>query len=109
MPIDFSELEKLPDDVKYVLPDGREITLGDVRSAAQDVVSRRIAELTPREQKLAAGERTLAEESARVREAMEALANAPQHPLPPTPGAPAPPLGYTQAQWDVIRNAFYNH
>lgn len=102
MPIDFAELESLPDSVEYVLPDGRKITLGDVRTAAHDVVNKRIAELTPREQKLAAGERALAEESAQVRAAMEALANAPAAPTH-VPGAPSPPLGYTQAQWDVVR------
>ena len=101
MPFDFADVEKLPDDVKFVLPDGKEVTLGDIRDSAKEWERRRIAELTPREQKLAAGERTLAEESARVREAMEALANAP--PPSSTPGAQPTPFGYTQAQWDVVR------
>ena len=109
MAITFDDLEKLPDDVQYELPDGTKVSLGDIRGAAKEHVNKRIAELTPREQKLAAREKALEAESQQVREAMVALANQPAAPAPP-PVAPGEfiPLNYTPDQWAQIKNDPYS-
>lgn len=107
MALSFQDLEKLPDNVTYELPDGTKVTLGEIRKAATDHVNSRIADLTPREQKLVSREAVLAEAEQKVRETMEVLAAQPlptvnNNPPPNSGTAPPPPLGYTQQQWDAI-------
>ena len=77
MALEFADLEKLPDDIKIVLADGKEITLGEVRDAAKGFVNKRIADLTPREQALVTREGQLAEQEKKVRETVAALASQP--------------------------------
>ena len=110
MALDFAGLEKLPDDVKVELADGTTITLGEIRNAATEHVNKRIADLTPREQKLVTREQALQEAEERVRQTMAQLANIPTPPATPpapTPGTPPPPLGYTQEQWNAIMSDPY--
>ncbi len=106
MALEFKDLEKLPDNVTYELPDGSKVTLGEIRKAAVDHVNSRIADLTPREQKLVTREAALAEAEEKVRETMAVLANQPPvtntNPPPGGNTNPPPPLGYTQQQWDAI-------
>ena len=106
MAITFADLDNLPDDVQYELPNGTKISLGDIRAAAKEKVdsdiNKRIADLTPREQKLALREKALESESQQVREAMIALANQPASAPPVNPGEVIP-LGYTPEQWEAVR------
>lgn len=109
MALSFEDLEKLPADVKIDLGDGKTITLGEMRdvarSHAEETINKRIADLTPREQKVADRERMVEEEARKVRETMTLLATNPPPPPnnnPPPPGATPPPLGYTQVQWDAL-------
>jgi hypothetical protein len=110
MAISFEDLDKLPDDVEFQLPDGSKIKLGEVRSAAKDHVSKRIADLTPREQKLVSREAELGEREKAVRETVAYLATAPPQPpgASPPSGGEVIPLGYTREQWAAIKNDPYS-
>lgn len=108
MTIEFADLDKLPDDVKYQLPDGRELTLGEVREAAKSHVNKRISDLTPREQKLTAKEKEIAEREEAVRRTLATLANTPPPPTVQPPSNEPIPLGYTPEQWAAIRSDPYS-
>ena len=102
MALEFADLEKLPDDVMFELPDGRKIKLGEVRDAASSHVNKRISDLTPREQKLVTRENELVAREKAVRDTLSSLAN---NPPPRVVDATPPgsiPLGYTAEQWAAI-------